>query len=74
VITDAELRGLLTDCVRLWDVPAAVVAEADGLLVGGCMVRRGEAPMRWIVQTPARTRAVPSVVALLSVLRRSLGP
>jgi hypothetical protein len=73
VITDAELRSLLLDCLRLWEVPGAVTADDGGLRLGACVVRRGEAPMRWIVQTPARTRAAPSVVALLSLLRREVG-
>jgi hypothetical protein len=71
VITDAELRALLADCLKLWDMPGEVTAEDNGLRVGACVVRRGPPPMRWIVETPARTRAVPSVVALLSTLRRS---
>jgi hypothetical protein len=73
VISDAELRSLLVDCLRLWDVPATVTADDGGLRVGPCVVRRGEAPIRWLVQTPTRTRAAPSVVALLSLLRRELG-
>jgi hypothetical protein len=97
VITDAELRGLIMDCLRLWEAGGNVTAAqpritrrsagaargfiqatrceqtTDGLRVGACVVRRGEAPMRWLVQTPARTRAAPSVVALLSLLRREVG-
>jgi hypothetical protein len=45
----------------------------DGLRIGDCVVRRGEAPVRWVLETPERTRPVPSVVALLSALRRALG-
>jgi hypothetical protein len=73
VITDAELRALLLDCLQLWGVPGKVTAEEAGLRVGDCMVRRGEEPMRWIVETPGRTRPVPSIVALLSAVRRALG-
>ena len=73
MITDAELRALLVDCLQLWEVPGTVMADDGGLHVGSCTVRRGGAPVRWVVQTPARTRAVPSVVALLSLLRRELG-
>ena len=73
MITDAELRALLVDCVRLWGVQDKVAAADDGWRIGDCVVRRGVAPMRWVVETPARTRAVPSVVALLTALRRALG-
>lgn len=73
MITDAELRSLLLDCLQLWEVPGVVTAEEAGLRIGDCVVRRGEAPMRWIVETPVRTRPVPSIVALLSALRRALG-
>ncbi|MCW3474267.1 hypothetical protein [Limobrevibacterium gyesilva] len=75
--TDAELRGLLLDCLRLWDIAGAVTATADGLRVetatAACTIRRGPAPTRWFLATPTRTRPSPSIVALLSALRRALG-
>jgi len=73
MITDAELRALLLDCLRLWERPETVIAEAGGLRVGDCIIRRAQAPLRWVLASAARTRAVPSVVALLSALRSALG-
>jgi hypothetical protein len=82
VISDAELRGLLLDCLAVWDVPGSVTVRQDDLAleVAGRIVtvaRAGEdmRPVRWFFQTPERAaagrppRAVPSVVALLSGLR-----
>ncbi len=77
MITDAELRNLLTDCLKLWDVPGRVTAEAEGLLITAgdatCLVRPGPSPTRWFLTAAARTRPVPSVPALLSAVRRALG-
>ena len=72
MITCAELHALLRDCAQLWGAQTEVVADEDGLRIGACIVRRGTPPVRWIVATPTRTRGVPSVVALLSTLRRAL--
>ncbi len=76
-MTDAELRSLLLDCLKLWGVAGSVTAGDDGLLIatdaGSCVVRRGAAPARWFIETPARRRPAPSIVALLSALRRALG-
>ena len=76
-MTDAELRSLLLDCLKLWGIAGTVTAGANGLLIATdaahCLVRRAAAPARWWLETPARRRAVPSVVALLSALRRALG-
>jgi hypothetical protein len=76
-VTDAELRSLLLDCLKLWGVAGSVTAGAEGLLIATaaarCVVRRGAAPTRWFIETPARRRPVPSIVALLSALRRALG-
>ncbi len=72
--SEAELRSLLIDCLTLWEVPGRVVAGPEGLVVAGaCVVRAGPAPARWLVTAAGRTRAVPSVVALLSAVRRALG-
>ena len=76
-MTDAELRALLLDCLKLWGVAGTVTADADGLAIATgaarCVVRRGAAPARWFIETQARRRPAPSVVALLSALRRALG-
>ena len=76
-MTDAELRSLLLDCLKLWGVAGSVTAGGDGLLIATtaarCVVRRGAAPARWLLETPVRRRPVPSIVALLSALRRALG-
>ncbi len=75
--TDAELRSLLVDCLKVWDLEGRVTAENAGLVVAAgeatCVVRAGPAPTRWFVTTGGRTRPVPSVVALLSAVRRGLG-
>ncbi|MCX7383413.1 MAG: hypothetical protein NT133_18805 [Alphaproteobacteria bacterium] len=77
MISDAELRGLLVDCLRLWDVVGRVSAEAEGLVITAgdarCVVERGPSPTRWFLTAGARRRAVPSVPALLSAVRRALG-
>ena len=84
-MTDAQLRGLLRDCLTLWDVTATVtVHEADVAIEtsgGSFTVARAEPelrPIRWFYQTPERAaagrppRPAPSVVALLSALRNAL--
>jgi hypothetical protein len=72
--TEAELRSLLGDCLVLWEVEGRVIATEEGLVVAGrCVVQAGGAPTRWFVTVDGRTRPVPSVVALLSAVRRALG-
>jgi hypothetical protein len=77
-VTDAELRNLLQDALRLWDVAATVEPGAAGLEVrtasGTFTVARGPAPARWFLQAPARRpRPAASVTGLLSALRHALG-
>ena len=81
-MSDAELRGLLIDCLRLWEVEGKVTVRDTGVVIatptGEFTVRRANPelrPLRWFYQTPERTaagrppRAAPSIVALLSALR-----
>jgi hypothetical protein len=85
-VTDAQLRVLLLDCLKLWEVTGSVTAGDTGLGIatpGGLFtVSRadpGLSPVRWFYQTPERAaarrppRAAPSVVALLSGLRNAMG-
>jgi hypothetical protein len=85
-LSDAELRGLLLDCLTLWGVQGRVEAAEDGLavIVEGqrFLVRRAEPelrPVRWFLQTPERetagrpARAVPATGALLTALRNAMG-
>ena len=85
-MTDAELRALLLDCLRLWEVRGSVtVRDGDVAIEAGnsvVTVSRAEGalrPVRWFYQTPERAaagrppRAAPSVVALLSALRNAMG-
>jgi hypothetical protein len=82
-VTDAELRVLLADCLTLWDVKGHVVAGDDAMeirtVAGRFALRRAgpsERPIRWFLRTPDRDtagrgpRALPSIVAVLNVLRR----
>ncbi len=84
-MTDAQLRSLLVDCLKLWEVPGRVtVREADVRIEtqsGVFTVARADAalrPVRWFYQTPDRAaagrspRAAPSIVALLSGLRNAM--
>ena len=86
VITDAELRALLIDCLNLWDVRARVTAVDQALSIaapdGAYTVHRAapdQRPARWVLQTPARAaaqrlpRMAPSIGALLTALRKALG-
>lgn len=81
-MTDAELRGLLIDCLRLWEIEGKVtVRDTDTVIatpLGDFTVARADPelrPVRWFYQTPERAaaarppRAAPSIVALLSALR-----
>ena len=85
-LTDAELRGLLLDCLTLWGLEGRVEAAENGLavIVRGArlqILRAGPdlRPVRWFLQTPEREaagrhpRAVPAVGALLTALRHALG-
>ena len=85
-MTDAELRGLLGDCLTLWDVAGQVAAGDDGMRIvtadGVFVLRRAPAdlrPVRWLLQTPTRAaagrppRAAPSIVAALTALRNAVG-
>ena len=84
-MTDAQLRGLLLDCLKLWDVGGTVSAAAAGLVIetpAGCFTvsraHPGLRPARWFYQTPWRAaagrpdRAAPSIVALLAALRNAM--
>ncbi|WP_428540073.1 hypothetical protein [Rhodopila sp.] len=84
-MTDAQLRGLLLDCLKLWQVSGTISAGADGLVIetpgGRFTVGRADPaslPARWFYQTPRRAaakrpdRAAPSIVALLSALRNAM--
>ncbi len=84
-MTDAELRSLLLDCLKLWEVEGKITAGAPGLSIstpGGIftVARAGPElrPLRWFYQTPERAaakrlpRAAPSIVALLSALRNAM--
>ncbi len=85
-MTDAQLRALVVDCLRLWEVKGEVIASQTGLVIetaGGVftLARADPAlvPVRWFYQTPEREaagrppRAVPSIAALLSALRNAMG-
>ena len=84
-MTDAQLRSLLLDSLKLWEVTGTVTAAAPGLMIstpaGAFTVTQAAAdmrPLRWFYQTPERAaagrppRAAPSVVALLSALRNAM--
>jgi hypothetical protein len=83
-VTDAELRALLMDCLRLWGVEGRVAVGAGGveiLTAGACFIlrraRADEAPMRWrlsaLPETAGqRARFAPSIAAMLSALRKAV--
>jgi hypothetical protein len=84
-MTDAQLRSLLRDCLKLWAVTGKVTVHDDGLVIdtseGAFTVTRAEPdlrPVRWFYQTPERAaagrapRAASSIVALLSALRNAM--
>ena len=84
-VTDAQLRGMLLDCLKLWEVEGKIVVGDSDLAIqteaGVFTVARADAdmrPMRWFYQSPERAaagrpaRAAPSVVALLSGLRSAM--
>jgi hypothetical protein len=85
-MTEAELRGLLIDCLTLWGVDGRVAVGEAGMeirtMVGVFVVQYAPAdmhPVRWLLQSPPRRaagrppRAAPSIGALLSALRNALG-
>jgi hypothetical protein len=85
-VSDAELRGLLLDCLKLWAVDGFLVAGGEGWEIetmdGAYSIARADPelrPVRWFLQTPERRaagrppRAAPSIVAALSALRNNLG-
>ena len=85
-MTDAELRGLLLDCLKLWGIPGSFVSSSEGWVIetadGDFSIARADPdlrPARWFLQTPERravgrpARAAPSIVAALSALRNNLG-
>jgi len=85
-VTDAELRGLLLDCLKLWDIEAHLAPVDEGWAIetadGAFSIVRADPdlrPVRWFLQTPERqaankpARAAPSIVAALSALRNNLG-
>jgi hypothetical protein len=85
-VTDAELRGLLGDCLKLWEVEGRLVPAREGWEIetaeGLFSIGRADPdlrPVRWFLQTPERraagrpARAAPSIVAALSALRNNLG-
>ena len=85
-MTDSELRGLLRDCLKLWDVDSALSLSSDGWTIdtaeGAFSIGRADPdlrPARWCLQTPERRaagrppRMAPSIVAALSALRNNLG-
>jgi hypothetical protein len=84
-MTDAQLRALLLDCLKLWEVHGKITAYDVGLAIetpaGLFTVARADPdlrPLRWFYQTPERAaaqrppRAAPSIVALLSALRNAM--
>jgi hypothetical protein len=84
-MTDAQLRALLLDCLKLWEVKGKISVGDVGLAIetpGGVFtVARADPdlrPVRWFYQTPERAaaqrppRAAPSIVALLSALRNAM--
>jgi hypothetical protein len=84
-MTDAQLRALLLDCLKLWEIHGSITAGDAGLAIetpaGVFKVARADPdlrPLRWFYQTPERaaarrpSRAAPSIVALLSALRNAM--
>jgi hypothetical protein len=84
-MTDAQLRALLLDCLKLWEVKGTVTVRETDLAIATSgqlfTVSRADPdlrPVRWFYQTPERAaarrspRAAPSVVALLAALRNAM--
>ena len=85
-MTDAELRGLLLDCLTLWEVEGRLAPGAEGWEIetaeGVFSLAHADPalrPARWCLQTPERraagrpVRMAPSIAAALSALRNTLG-
>lgn len=85
-MTDAELRGLLIDCLTLWRIDGRVAVGEAGMEVRIVdelfVVQRADPdmhPVRWLLHTPPRraancpARVAPSIGALLSALRNAVG-
>lgn len=85
-MTDAELRGLLIDCLTLWQIDGRVAAGEEGMEVrtmdGVFVVQRADPdmhPIRWLLHTPSRRaakrspRVASSIGALLSALCNAIG-
>jgi hypothetical protein len=85
-VTDAELRSLLLDCLKVWEIDGRLSPSDEGWQIetvdGVFSIARADPelrPARWMLQTPERraagrpARAAPSIVAALSALRNNLG-
>jgi hypothetical protein len=85
-MTEADLRGLMLDCLTLWGINGRVTAGEAGMEVstadGLFTVQAAPTdmhPVRWLLQSPPRRaagrppRAAPSIGALLSALRNAVG-
>jgi hypothetical protein len=77
-VTDAELRGLLMDCLAVWEVPGKVEVEPAEIAISAGGVRFGlrragfrETSIRWTLTSPGqRPRHMRSIGAVLRLLRR----
>ena len=82
-MTPADLRALLRDALKLWDIQARVTVEPDHMALehgpNTYRITQGPPPTRWLLQTPQREaahrppRPAPSITALLTALRAALG-
>ncbi len=83
-MSDAELRALLLDCLSLWAIEGDVTMAGGVAEIGTpagrfalCRAAPTDRPIRWLLHTPDRAadgrspRALASIVAALSVLRRA---
>lgn len=82
VVTQAELRALVADCLAVWGATGRVEPDGDGVAIttaaGRCAVRPAAPelrPVRWWVETPERLaagrrpRPATSIGAALAVVR-----
>lgn len=82
-MTPADLRALLRDALKLWDIPASVTVEPTHIAITHNQktyrITAGTPPTSWFLQTPDREaanrppRPAPSITALLTALRTALG-
>jgi hypothetical protein len=81
-LTDAELRMLLIDCLRLWGVEGRISVNEGAIEIAtpSATLRvqrapRDMLPVRWLLHRSASRppRVAPSIVALLTALRNALG-